>query len=245
MSAIFLFLLMAGSAHFYFQTSENTSASGTVRDSSQALLLAESAMELLRGQLVLSRLNTDNTTRVAGCVDANNVTSDICEAAEIRNNMSNPSANLFNYMYYVSSGNALENTSPTILQWVANGEQAGATASTLSSQIVANSDTQIRINDLFGNGFAPKLYTLNSNSLLVSSNASNWNAESAAEKAAVWVEVIVNPNNANAVDLIVEAVAQVGKAKTYVQRYAGTFSSSTTLGSVSVLSEASNIDRSS
>jgi len=247
MSAVFLFLLMAGSAHFYFRTSENTIASGTVRDSSQALLLAESVMELMRGELVLNRLNTDNTTRVAACEDPNNnnATSDICEAAEIRSNMSNPSAKLFAYMYYISASTALEHNSPSLLQRVANGEAAATTAATLSSQKVDESDSQIRINDLFGNGFAPRMYTLNSNSLLVPSNAANWNAETAPEKAVAWVEVIVNPDNANAVDLIVQAVAQVGKAKSYVQRYAGSFSSGTTLGSVSVLSEASNIDRSS
>jgi len=247
MSAVFLFLLMAGSAHFYFRTSENTLASGTVRDSSQALLLAESVMELMRGQLVLNRLDTDNTTRVAACADANNnnATSDICEAAQIRGNMSDPSAQLFSYMYYISSGSALEHSSPSILQRIANGEAADAEASTLATQKVTEGDTQLRINDLFGGAFAPRLYKLNGNSLLVASSASTWNAETASEKAAAWIEVIVNPDNPNAVDLIVQAVAQVGKAKSYVQRYAGSFSSGTTLGSVSVLSEASNIDRSS
>jgi len=238
---------MAGSAHFYFRTTENTIASGTVRDSSQALLLAESAMELMRGQLVLNRLDSDNTTRVAACEDPNNnnATSDICEAAEIRSNMSDPSSKLFSYMYYISSASALEHSAPSILQRVANGEAANASASTLASQTIAESDNQLRINDLFGNGFAPRLYLLNSNALLTASNAANWNAEGAAEKAAAWVEVIVNPSNSNAVDLYVQAVAQVGKAKSYVQRYAGSFSSGTTLGSVSGLSEASNIDRSS
>jgi len=201
----------------------------------------------MRGELVLQRLDTDGTTRVAACEDPNNnnATSDICEAAEIRSNMNNPSAKLFGYMYYVSSSAALEHNAPSLLQRVANGEAATVTASTLASQKVDDNTSQLRVNDLFGNGFAPKLLTLNANSLLIASNAASWDAESAPEKAAAWVEVIVNPDNPNAVDLIVQAVAQVGKAKSYVQRYAGSFSSGTTLGSVSVLSEASNIDRSS
>ena len=64
LSSIFLFVLIASSAHFFYRTTENTTMSGTSRDSTQALLLAESAMEHLRGQMVLNRLNTDNTTRV-------------------------------------------------------------------------------------------------------------------------------------------------------------------------------------
>jgi hypothetical protein len=96
---------------------------------------------------------------------------------------------------------------------------------------------------LFGNSFKPRLYKLTANSMLVASAQTSWDAETNPEKAAAWIEVIQNPNNTDAIDLIVQAAAQVGKAKSYVQRYVGSFSQGSTLGSVSLLSEASNINR--
>lgn len=247
LSALFLFVLMAGSAHFFYRTTENTNASGTTRDSIQALLLAESVLELMRGQLVLNRLDSDNNVRVTACQDPNNnnLSSDICEAAEIRSHISDPLNHLFPYMYFVSATDALENSTPQLLQRIANGETQQTNPSALNSQKIAASTLQLRINDLFDTNFAPHLFVLNANGRPVPSAAADWDAETSALKAAAWVEVIINPNSSESVDLIVQAVAQVDKARSYVQRYAGTFSSSTSLGSVSMLSEASNINRGS
>ncbi|MFV2058196.1 MAG: hypothetical protein ACC707_17150, partial [Thiohalomonadales bacterium] len=244
LSAVFLFVLVASSAHFYYRTTENTSMTGIARDSNKALLMAESAMEHLRGEFVQSRLNTDNTTRVTTCVDGG-VTDDTCESAAIQGNMDNPTTKLFEYMYFISASNALENTTPQLLQRIANGESSLIAANQLTSNKIVAGTAQLRINDLFNSGASlqPRLYTLSANSRLTASAAADWDAEINPQKASAWIEVIVNPNNANAVDLIVQAVAQVGKSKNYMQRLVGSFSPPDTIGNISALTEASDVDR--
>jgi Tfp pilus assembly protein PilX len=242
-SVIFLFMMVIYSTHFFYRATESTIISGSDRDSKKALLLAESAMEYLRGVFISNRLDSDATIRVAGCKDAAGKTFDMCEAGLLQQNMSSPDNFLFTYMYYVSNGTGLDLSKPSLLQRVVDGEASQVTAATLNSQKIDGATAYLRVNDLFSTTFEPRLYKTNDNGRLVASVAKDWNDEIYHEKAAAWMEVIQNPVNSDAVDLIVQTVAQVGKAKSYMQRYVGTLRKTNALGSVGLLSEASNIDR--
>jgi len=247
MSAMFLFILTSASVNFLDRTTQSTQMSSAVRDNAQSMLLAESALEYVRGQFVNQLLNTDATTRVATCEDANSNTSDLCEATDIQANKSDPRAKLFSYMYYLTAGNDISQTTPQILQLVSNGEAANTTPATLGSQNIAydaNNPQRVRITDLFAASFKPLLFVSNANGMVTTSAAANWTAESNPSKAAVWFELTENSSNSDAVDIYVQAAAQVDSAKSYIQRYVGSFGTSSVLGNVSILSEASNIDRS-
>lgn len=235
--AIFLLVLMVGSAQLFTRIAEDTVTSGTLRDSTEALMLAETAMEHLRGQYI-------NTLDSVAEAPSNGLDRDI--AGQLTGNMAAPDGVLFPYMYYVSAGAGLDQTQPAILQKIADGEGAGADGAAMAARSIATNTAQLRINNLFaspgGTAVSPMLYVLDAQSgLLTASAAANWNAEVSSEKAAVWIEVIQNPSNGTAVDLFVQAMAQVGTAKSYVQRYIGTYNN--VLGSISTLAEASNIDR--
>ena len=236
--AVFLLILMAGSAQLFGRIADDTRTSGVLRDSSASLMLAETAMEYLRGQYI-NTLDTVAETPTNGL--------DQVIAGQLTGNMSDPDDILFPYMFYVTAGAGLDQTLPSLLQKVANGEAAAVDSSALTTRGVSADVNQMRVNDLFaspnGTSVAPMLYILDDNTgLLTASNAEDWDSETSPEKAAVWLEVIQNPNNSSSVDLFVQAIAQVGEAKSYVQRYVGTYSS--VLGNIAALSEASNIDRS-
>jgi len=230
--AVFMLVLMGSSAQFFSRVTENTRMSGSMRDNNEAALLAESALNHLMGQFV-------NT------LDANaNGVADQSDAGAIQLNMPDPTAVLMPYMYYVSAGTALDQTAPSLLQKVADGEASNAAAAALVVPRVSNAAQTMRVNNLFiSASIKPMLYTLNNNGLLINSVAANWNAEAGASKAAAWIEVTQDPVQADAVDLYVQSVAQAGNAHTYLQRYIGTYFSSVTIGSISVLAEASNIVR--
>lgn len=243
-SIIFMFIMVTYSTHFFYRATENTIISGSDRDSKKALLLAESAMEYLRGVFVTNRLDTEMTIRLTSCNDGSGKSTDLCEAGLLQQNMTAPDNYLFPYMYYVSNGAGLDVNKPSLLQRVVDGEASQVTAAVLSSQNINANTSTLRISDLFSNTFEPRLYITNDKGRLVASIANDWVDETYPEKAAAWMEVIQNPVNSDAVDLIVQTVAQVGKAKSYMQRYVGTLRKTTALGSVTLLSEASNIDRS-
>ncbi|MBI1195178.1 MAG: hypothetical protein GC138_04980 [Gammaproteobacteria bacterium] len=230
--AIFILVLMSTSAQFFNRVTENTRMSGGMRDNNEAVLLAESALNHLMGQFVNS-------------LDANaNGTADKTDAGAIQVNMTDPSGVLMPYMFYVSTGTALDQTTPSLLQKVADGEASNAAAAAYAVPRVSSGTATVRVNSLFiSAAMKPMLYTVNNNGLLIDSAAANWNGEANSSKAAAWIEVAQTPNQADAVDLYVQAVAEVGNAHTYLQRYIGTYFSSVTIGSISVLAEASNILR--
>jgi len=241
LTLILLAIMVGSSLHFFGQTMDNTKIAGASRDSAESLLLAESAMELMRGRFI-NNLDTDATVNVAAC-DVTGVSLDKCESFELVNNISDPSASLMKYMYFVSSSTALESTTPSLLQRVANGEAANTTASILLKQNVPSTKNKLRINDLFGASFKPELFSVTSD-LIANSNAANWDAETGLQKAAAWVEVIINPANSAVVDLYVQAVSQVGNGKTYLQRYLGSYFVNDTLGGfVPAIAESSEINR--
>lgn len=242
LTVIFLFIMLGSSLHFFRQIMDDIKISGASRDSNESLLLAESAMELLRGRFI-NNLDTNPTINVTSC-NVGGISLDKCEASEIGKNINDPSAYLMPYMYYVSSATALDQTKPSILQNIANGEATNKTPSTMGAQKISLATKKLRINDLFGAGFNPRLFAVNSNGLLEDSLVADWDTETSLQKAAAWIEVILNPTNSSAVDLYVQAVAQAGNGRSYLQRYVGTYFVSDTIGAlVSPLAESSGINR--
>lgn len=241
---VILGVLLATSMKFFSVATESTKISGAARDSYESLLFTESAMEMLRGQFI-NNLDLDGVVSVVSCDDSG-VSLDKCEADTIRQNIMTPLASLLSYMYYVSDATAIDQTTPSLLQKVANGEGAFETTSAqLAEQKIASAVTELRVNNLFTGGFKPLLFTVNNNGLLVNSAAANWDAETSSHKAAAWIEVTLNPDVDNAIDLYVQAVSQVGNARSFLQRYVGSYYDDDTLGGlVSPLAESSNIDRS-
>lgn len=231
MVALFMIVLIIGSSQFYNRSTDSTIISGSKRDNSESLLLAESAMNLLMGRFV-NTLDSDEDG-----------TTDSVQAGLLQLNMTAPDAFLMPYMFYATNSAGLDVTAPTLLQWVANGEAANATAATLAQPGVPAATTQLRINDLFTALNQPKLYTLNNDGLIIESAAANWAADTNISKAAVWFEITENNTQSDAVDIYVQSVAQVGTARTYIQRYIGSYFANIVIGTVPALAEASNIDR--
>ncbi len=240
---VVLGILIISSTQFFSMATDSTKISGASRDSSESILLTESAMENLRGQFI-NNLDYAGDVDVALC-DFGGTSVDKCEAGDIRENMTAPVTFLMPYMYFVSDAAALDQDQPSLLQTIANGEGAfDESSSQLASQIVSSATTQLRVNDLFANSFKPLLFTVNDNGLLVDSAAADWDAETGTHKAAAWIEVILNPDDDEAIDLYVQAVAQVGSSRSFLQRYVGSYFNDDTLGElVSPLAESSNINR--
>ncbi len=232
MVAVFILILLGGSTQFFTRATESTRISGGVRDNTEARLLAESALNHLMGRFV-------NT------LDANgNGTPDKTDAGFIQLNMADPRPFLMPYMFYASAGTAIDQTGPSLLQKVANGEARNVANVPLVDPRVGQGTARLRVDDLFiGAGVRPMLYTLDANGMLVGSAAASWSAETNPRKAAAWIETTRNPDQADAVDIYVQAVARAGNAHCYLQRYVGTYFASVTIGSISVLAEASNIAR--
>lgn len=261
---IFLFIIGAASIQFFNQSVESVKISGASRDSTQSLLLAEAAMEKLRGKFIVN-LDTDTTAKVTSC-ETNNVTLDKCEASDIQKHMSDPDSSLFHYMYYTTAqaNLGITETIPAILQKVADNEKNITAPSDLSSIIrhlsgpaIAKNQANLGINDLFvSNERHPFLFGVDDNGVLTaldfSRDTTKWtnawfrDAELSTQnlhplmKAAAWFEVIKNPDDPNSVDVFVQAAAQVGYAKSYTQRYVGSYFNENVLGDIALLSEATN-----
>jgi len=263
---VFLFILGAASIQFFNQSTESVKISGASRDSTQSLVLAEAAMEYLRGKFI-NNLDTSTTTKVSSC-EISAVTLDKCEASVIQKNITNPDSSLFHYMYYINdsaqSNQGITEIIPGILQTVANNEKtisapSGLTSITpsLSGPRVTKNQANLGINDLFVNANRhPFLFGVDVDGALspldFSADPSLWtnawfrDAELKSQslktmmKAAAWFEIIKNPDDPTSVDVFVQAAAQVGYAKSYTQRYVGSYFNSSELGDIALLNEATN-----
>lgn len=252
---ILLGISVSASVYFHQRVVSTAQISGATRDSSASLMVAEGAMEKLRGGFINSLDSLPNADSEPGCrIDGHSY--DNCEAYFVIWDMDNP-ANLeailgnagLDYIFYVGAG-GITQTKPTILQGIANGSAAAPDASycSISSRVINDNFCKLKINDMFGANQSPKLYTTNANGLLVDSTTTSWTLELAREAnndtvAAAWLEFTSNAEEAGAVDIWAQATARVGAANSFVQRYVGTFYAVTTLGGLAALVEASNIDR--
>lgn len=242
------------SLNFHQRLVTSTRMSGATRDNSESLMLAESAMEMLRGRYINSLCSfpsvPDSVCATKGS-DAQRV------GQAVSNNKEDASAldqalkdSKVGYVFYVG---AADQTSPGILQRVANsgaGVTGAACGSVGATSFAVNAaDCKLDINSLFGGVHEPALYTTSAEGLLINSNASNWQAELNSNNsndtvASAWMEITFNVDT-DAVDVWVQASAQVGMARSYVQRYVGTHPPpANVLGTeLAGISEASNIDR--
>jgi len=209
---ILLIALVFASSKFLERTMMSMKNSGENRDSAESLLLAESAMNLVYGQFIFD-----------GDVDGN---GSIGNEAAIDNripiNFNDPLPYIdLHYVYYVSDGSGINSQIPMILQWVADGE-AIAQGEGISGQIISSSTSKLIIADLFTSINSPLLYNTDETGNLVKQGTS-WNNLISTKKTAVWMELVCNPNDDGAAQLYVQAAAQVGDAKSYVQRYVGAY----------------------
>lgn len=223
---VLLVILIMLSAGFFNRSADSAAFSGATRDSGQALLLAESALNRLYGQFASGK-NVDGQSG-----------ADKDDIKGLRTVMATPPSPLnVKYVFYRTGGAGIDQASPDILQRVANGE-ARNTGATLATQGVANGTAMFKTNNLFvSSAMRPMLYVRDSTGLSAS-GAASWDAETGAEKVAVWIELTRNPTHSGWLDVYVQAVAQVGAAKAYVQRYIGAYTDN--LGGAPVVGEAGN-----
>ena len=87
--AVFLLILTASSAQFFVRQTDNIRSSGALRDSTESLMLAETAMEMLRGQFI----NTLDTV-----VETPTDVLDKVAAEALAPNIATPDGSLFPYM---------------------------------------------------------------------------------------------------------------------------------------------------
>lgn len=225
---VLLVVLIMLSAGFFNRSADSAVFSGIARDSGQAMLLAESALNRVYGQFANGK-NLDGQGTDADAVDAKSIMAAIA---------SPPATLSVKYLFYRTSGTAIDQYQPDILQRVANGEARNSGAS-LTSQAVTNGTAWLKVNNLFvSNTMRPMLYVRDSAGLSASAAAS-WDAETAVEKVAVWIEITRNSSHSGWLDVYVQSAAQVGAAKAYTQRFIGSFTD--TLGGwLPPLGEAGN-----
>ena len=182
---ILLVIASAASGFFFNRMVSDTRISGATRDNAEAILLAESSMEWLRGRFI-TNLDTkayddaDDDPDMLGCVHNHPseeeinpsplATQDKCEIAVLQTNMADPTSQIqnFSYIYYATNdGAGITETTPSILQYIANGEASNANFSgcTLASQLVPTDPEErgdIGVNCLFDGvgSFNPFLFTL-------------------------------------------------------------------------------------
>lgn len=239
---ILMVVLMISSAGFFGRASDSSNISGFSRDASQASLLAESGLNRVLGSF------NNKTSLTIGDVDGNSILDRSgINAALLGNTLTAPALPLIlpaRYWFYRSSGTAIDQTAPSLLQLVASGEATNAdaaSASALINQKVDTAVTALRVNDLFDGAVKPVLFTQTSSGLTLSAAA--WNAEPGTEKVAVWMELTQNPAQNTCVDFFISAAAQVAQSKSYVQRFVLTACPNNTLGSNPPLQDASNLPR--
>lgn len=248
---VMLVMLMLSSASFFHRSTSETQLSGANRDYDQARLLAESSMNLVMGRIV----NFNATSAVANTTLAEIPCVAPASAPAVNDLNCNgfPDANEakpasfapvlplpIGYEFFLSNGAGITETTPGVLQRVANGE-AYNSGTALAGQSVPLNTARLRINDLFIDAnLRPLLLTQTRNGLTFSTRT--WDRESAPEKAAVWLEVSRDPDPAHATwyDLYIASSAQVGNAKAYVQRFVGAYTDMLGARVIAPLSEASN-----
>ncbi len=230
--ALLMIALMGASLAFFGRATDSSKLSGYSKDSTQAVLLAESALNRVFGRYVSPDVGVND-------IDGNKVGD-----ANGQGRPAGPNLPLnLPYQFFLSAdGATMDQSVPGILQRVADGEARGASATTAApaTQAIATAPALLRVNDLFISAATrPRLYTQGSTGLTASANT--WAAETSPEKVAVWIEVVRDPDPANSdwFHLYLSAAAQVGQSRAYLQRYMGRYKD-TLGGFVPTLSEARN-----
>lgn len=243
---ILLVALMVGSMSFFNRATDSTQLSMASRDYDQAMLLAESG-----ANWVLGRFTNGSTTTYTGigCAAAS-MPGDLNCDNTLDNGQGRPGSFTptlplaLGYEFYLvdAAGSALSNNkAPGILQMVANGEARNSGGGLGGVQTVLSTTANLRVNDLFVSASLRPILLVQSATGLAGSTAT-WNAETAPEKVAVWLEVSRNPNPAYAgwFDLYLCSAAKVGNAKGYLQRYIGSYTDLLGNTVIAPISESAN-----
>lgn len=238
MVGIFLLTLLALSAQFFNSANDSSTRSGLYRDTTEARLLAESVMNKHYGQFAnkldyLPNGQDDSTDAAALQMNKNDLRT------ILRILFSIP------YTYVITYGNGIDNKTPDLLQRVANGEASDVPPGQLRirGSLIFNPPDKFRINDLFSRRAKPRLFTVNSSAALVEVMDQTWD-ELEGVKAAVWMEAVESVIDEDGIDLFVSAVADVDGSKSYIRRRVNSYLPVVGLGSISLVSEATNVDRS-
>jgi len=214
-SLILLALMLVASLSYFEQSSSSLQISGYNRDSSESLMLAESAMNLVYGNFVFDKdLDDDQIVDNIAPLNIDNPTAENGIPVE--------------YAYYISNGTGIDQQLPSLLQRVANGE-ARNSGGTGNGHSFSASQNVLLIENLFTGSAKPIVFELNSQGQLVPSTKS-WATLSTThtKSAAGWLELVRNPQLEGTIQVYVQAVSKVGDSKSYVQRLIGAYP--TTLG---------------
>jgi len=209
-SVILLGAMLIATLQYFEQSKSSFQTSGYSRNSAEALLLAESAANMLYGQYIygddhLKGFDEDNL-----------------------NNLPLP------YMYYRSNNtnqdtpDTIDESQPGILQLIANGEARSSSRTTVNTgkHKIPGSAENLVITELFSNVdntlVKPIIYEIDNDGKLTISTSNSWTSVTAEKKAVAWLELVKNPAT-NTIKIYVQAVAQIGNSKNYVQRFVGVF----------------------
>jgi len=209
LSILLLLVMLIGTLNFLEQSADSIQISGYNRDSSESLLLAESAMNMLYGQFRYKKdIDNDQNNNFQGTPDLDQ-TPDTNELDTLP----------LRYSYFVTGGNGIDQALPSLLQRIANGEarNSGSAGNNHSFTVDQN---ELLVENLYTNSASPIIFVLNNENNLVLSNQT-WNElESTNTKfAAAWLEFVRNPALDGTIQIYVQSVSKVGNSKSYVQRY--------------------------
>jgi len=203
---VVIIILSLGATMFMGRSGDDMSAGASRRDSDLSQGLAEAAASLL-----LSRFISEDVA--IADIDGDDIADRLAGYADLA---AAPSVLALGYSFYPESG---DTTSP--IQRIATGESTGAT-SPLASSVVPAASSQISVNDLFvSETIRPLLFTQGATGFSTSNQT--WSAEQSPNKAAVWFEYELNAEHEKWADVYVASMGQVGRAKSYVRRYVGSY----------------------
>jgi len=227
---ILLGAMLLATLNYFEHSADSMQMSGYNRDASEALLLAESAMNMLYGQFIFGHDidNTDNTNSA----DKDQVFDD-----------SVPENLPLHYMYFVGDDNTIDAIQPSILQSIANGEaRSGShTAVAVSNHRVPDTATRLLVSELYTNNntLKPVLYTLDNNNELQINTVDTWTSifNSTDRAAVAWLELTRTDATDNTLRIFVQAAARIGDSRNYVQRFVGIYPNN--LGPLGAANESS------
>ena len=223
-SVILLGAMLIATINYFEQSTDSIQMSGYNRDAAEALLLAESAMNMLYGQFVFGQ----------------DVDGDALPDRDETFDENSPNVLPLHYMYFRSNNNAIDAQQPSILQLVANGEARSGSAragTTVKNHRVPGNAVNLLISELYANNLKPVLYLLDANNQLTVSNNIWTNVNNNQKAAVAWLELTREQAGANRINVYVQAAAKVGSSINYVQRYVGNYP--TNLGPLGGANESS------
>lgn len=222
-TVVLLAALLIMSLKFFERSADSLQISGYNREATESLVVAESTMNMLYGWFLYNKdIDGDGTIDREEKIDVDEL-----------NDLP------FEYLYYVSSSNEVEQAFPSILQRIANGE-ARNEGGQVNSQIVLASSNRLLIDNLYSGSQQPIVFEFDTNNRLVQSNRlwSEIDNNNTLDGAVAWFELVQNDALLGNYQVYVQAVGKIGHSKGYVQRLI--LNLKTTLGrDVATLGEAS------